>query len=362
MHQGKSFADRISSSRRAAVPHAILDKIQEFFDGASSGSAPVARGGGGKKNVVMVGVCSKTGDFITRELSKAYSVTAFCVEEMGEKVMDDNGPLSTAPVKFLGSDGVVAADSVVVAFDDPPAVDAVKNLMTACKDAGVGHVVFLSRLGATKSSFGNKWGPLEDAAIKAFGEEGLSILRVGGPLEGGPFYAREIDTIKWSSAQAIMGYKNYQVAAGDELSQGGVGSARGAAAAGVAALLRRGPEASLASFSLTSGTVSADAPATTAAELDAMLTEAAGEVVPSSQSSSGVKAQLQVDFDDAKLLELTLPQAAAGPNIVDLLFNSPPAVSGSYWGVIILFVYGTYVTTTEDYVAKTGIDYWEFLK
>jgi hypothetical protein len=307
----------------------------------------------------MVGVCSKTGDFITRELSKAYSVTAFCVEEMGEKIMDDNGPLSTAPVKFIDANGVVDADAVVVAFDDPPGVDAVTNLMTACKDAGVGHVVFLSRLGATKGSFGNKWGPLEEAAIKAFGEEGLSILRVGSPLEGGPFYAREIDTIKWSSAQAIMGYKNYQVAAGDELSQGGVGSARGAAAAGVAALLRRGPEEGLASFSLTSDTVSADAPATTAAQLDAMLTEAAGEVVP---SSAGAKAQLQVDFDDAKLLELTLPQAAAGPNIVDLLFNSPPAVSGSYWGVIILFVYGTYITTTEDYIAKTGIDFWEFLK
>jgi hypothetical protein len=274
---------------------------------------------------------------------------------MGEKIMDDNGPLSSTSVKFLDSSKSVDADAVVLAFDDAPPADSVTKLLKSVKGAGVGHVVLLSRLGATKSGFGNKWGPIEAAAIKAYGEEGLSILRVGNPIEGGPYYEKEPDTIKWSSARSIEGCKVYKVAAGDELSQGGVGSPRGGAANGIAALLRRGPEKQLATYCLSSEIVTKAVPATTPAQLDDMVKEAGGPVA----SSAGGKGKLTADMAlDEDILKLTLPSQDAGPGIIDILFNSPPAVSGQYWGVFLIVGYGLYITTTPDYIAQTGVDLW----
>mmetsp|Transcript_24884 Transcript_24884/g.46005 ORF Transcript_24884/g.46005 Transcript_24884/m.46005 type:complete len:388 (+) Transcript_24884:53-1216(+) len=328
---GRSYSDAMShpSGRRAPA-------VRAFF--------------GGKK-VVVAGACSQTGQSVARSLTGSFRVTALCRPEIGERIQDDDGPITQTPVNFVAQGSTVSADAVVIATDEAPPAEAVSTLLKSCKEQGVGHAVLLSRLGASKGRIGlGSWKAAEEAATQAFGEEGLTIVRVGEPILGGPYYAREVDTIKWSSARAIDGYKKLEVQAGDELSQSGFGSPRGGAATAIAGVLRRGPEQQPASYSVTGAIAE---PATTPADMDAMLDTAGG----GKNSATAASGSLNLDLEDPILKPFTRFLPAKPPTIVDLLFG-PPAVSGQYWGTIAIIAYGVYLTTTPDYIAKTGVDLW----
>lgn len=318
---------------------------------SSGRRVPPVRAFFGGKRVVVAGACSQTGQSVARLLTDGFRVTALCRPEIGQAIQDDNGPLTQTPVDFVAPGATVGADAVVIATDEPPPADAVSTLLKSCKEQGVGHAVLLSRLGASKGRIGlGDWKAAEEAATQAFGEEGLTIVRVGAPILGGPYYAKEVDTIKWSSAKSIDGYKKLTVEAGDELSQSGFGSNRGAAATALAGVLRRGPEEQLASYSVVGDIGKPD---TTPADLDAMLDTVGG----GKNSASGSSGSLNLDLEDPVLKPLVRFLPPKAPSILDLLFG-PPAVSGQYWGTILIIAYGVYLTTTPDYIAKTGVDLW----
>lgn len=304
------------------------------------------------KRVVVAGACSQTGQFVARYLADSFTVTALSRSVIGERVKDDTGTLAQSKVRFADGDSV-EADALVIALDDAPSAETMSTFMKSCSDASVPHVVLLSRIGASKGGFGSKgeWKQAEEAALQTFGEKGLTILRVGDPLIGGPFYAKEVDTMKWSAAKAVDGYRSLAVQTGDDASQGGLGSPRDAAAKAISSVLRRGPEQK-ADFSVTSATTKADMEQTTQGQLDAMFDEAGGKA-----SSQGGSFSLRVDLEDKTLRPFTMKSLPKPPGLQDLLF-APPAVSGGYWGAILMFVYGGYLTTTPEYVAKTGINLW----
>jgi hypothetical protein len=305
----------------------------------------------GKKRVVVAGACSKNGQFVARFLAKKYGVTALCRQEIGQQIADDDGAMLNTGVGCIGFGASVAADAIVVATDEAPSAAAVSALLKPCREQGVPHAVFLSRLGASKNKIGlGAWKKAEDAAVEAFGEDGLTIVRVGSPVIGGPYYKLDPDLTRWSSAQAVDGQKILEIQAGDEVSQGGLGTPPYAAAAAIESVLRRGPETQPSGYSV----VSKSGKATPGSELDAMLTQAGGVV----ESSNPKAASVKWDLEDSLLTELSVPQAPKPPSPIDILFG-PPAVSGQYWGVILSFVWGTWYTTQPAYIEATGINYWE---
>lgn len=314
--------------------------------------------GGAKKRIVVAGACSDTGQSVARDLaSQGFAVTALCTSRTGRLIKDDNDQLSDTSVKFT-DDGSVEADALVIASDIAPSGEAVSTLLKTCAAQGLSHAVILSRLGVTKAlNFGVRaWKEVEDAATKVSEEVpslGVHILRVGDPVIGGPFYKLNPNLNEWGNAKSMDGYKTLEVASGDELSQSGFGSNRANAAASIAGLLRRGPE-KLASYSV-AATLDPKQP-TSAADLDKMFEEAGGPA----QSSGSSTATLSIDMTDTKIKDLTrFVNPVRSP--LDLLFG-PPAVSGQYWGVIVLIIWGFYLTTTDEYIAKSGVDLWGKLK
>mmetsp|Transcript_44506 Transcript_44506/g.83459 ORF Transcript_44506/g.83459 Transcript_44506/m.83459 type:complete len:396 (+) Transcript_44506:71-1258(+) len=313
--------------------------------------APHAFFGLGKR-VVVAGACSQTGQFVARYLSDSFRVTALCRSQIGERVKDDTGTLAQAKVGFV--DGTsVDADALVIATDDAPSAESMSTFVKSCSDAGVPHIVLLSRIGASRGGFGpvGEWKKAEEAALQTFGEKGLTIVRVGDPVTGGPFFEKEVDTIKWSAAKAVDGYRTLSVQSGDDARQQGLGSPRAAAAQAISSVLRRGPE-EMATFSVTGDTTKASMEETTQSQLDAMFEEAGGKA-----SSPGGSFSLTVDLEDNTLRPFTSRSLPKPPSLQDLLF-APPAVSGGYWGAILMFIYGGYLTTTPEYVAKTGVNPW----
>ena len=67
------------------------------------------------------------------------------------------------------------------------------------------------------------------------------------------------------------------------------------------------------------------------------------------------EASLSLDVTDERLAAFTQPRQADAPNPL----VAPLAASGPYYGTALLFLYGAYLTTTPEYIANTGINYWQ---
>ena len=68
----------------------------------------------------------------------------------------------------------------------------------------------------------------------------------------------------------------------------------------------------------------------------------------------GPAATVRLNVGDERLAALTQPQQVASPNPL----AGPLAASGPYWGTLLLFVWGFYLTTTPSYIESTGVNLW----
>ena len=163
---------------------------------------------------------------------------------------------------------------------------------------------------------------------------------------------RSPDLIRKRNAELMDTWRGVKVAAGDGdggVTQGGFGTSRATAAGAVSSILRRGPEGRRAEYSV----VCVDEPTAPSLEAwDAAFTQAGAR--PAIDAARSAAASLVLGIDDERLAPLSRPQEAAPPNPL----VGPLAATGPYWGTLLLFIYGFYITTTPDYIATTGVDLW----
>ena len=311
--------------------------------------------------VLVVGALSRTGQHLARTLAARddFCVTALCGRAMGELIADDNGSILDAGlgIRFLDG-GSVVADAVVIATDDPPPKESLEYLLQCCSRQGVSQTVLLSRIGASKDGFGlRRWKDAEGCASALPTEAGLTIVRCAQPLIGGPYYALDPDLLAKSNAAVADQWKAAEVAAGDgSLAQGGFGCSRATAANAIAGVLRRGPSGGGADSYCVTSLDSSDGAreAWTDAAWDAAFGRAGGAAGGETPATAG-EASLSLDVTDERLAAFTQPRQADAPNPL----VAPLAASGPYYGTALLFLYGAYLTTTPEYIANTGINYWQ---
>ena len=304
--------------------------------------------------VLLAGVLSPTGQLVARQLDSDYRVYALCASDMHSLIKDDNGPLAATNVLACGGAGMksdVPVDALVIATDDAPPIASLKRLLSSCK--AVDHTILLSRLGASTGRGGlDRWQEVEEIATACC--PNLTICRLGEPLLGGPYYAREVDQIRWRTNRVADYQLAAQVATGDTLSQSGFGSSRIVAASAIASALRRGPEGQC-SYSV----ISSEGEATPPETYDAFFAQAAGTVAGTSGSTGAQTAQVEIDLSDELLGAFTKPYTPPPPTPLELLkasFFGNPAVAGPNWFILIFFVGGMYQCTLPDYIQKTGVD------
>ena len=301
-------------------------------------------------NVLLVGALSQTGQLVARSLAReAGSVTALCDPLMCARISDDTGvSLANANVRpFQGSMSNV--DAVIIATDDPPPLADLEYLLQKC--GSVPHTVLLSRIGASKGAFGiGKWKDVEAAVTSA--STTATIIRCGEPLIGGPFYALNPDLLAKGNAELADQWKGCDIKMGDgTLKQGGFGTSRYTAANAIKSVLRR--PASNAAYSVVSlDSSEGKHEVATAAVWDVKFEQASGD--QRTGAAGGSTAVVTLDVQDEGLAQFTQPQEVAAPNPL----VAPLAASGPYWATILLFIYGTYLTTTPGYIEATGIKYW----
>lgn len=300
--------------------------------------------------ILLAGVLTRTGQLAARTLDAdpEFRVYALCSSDM--RIVNDEGPFAVKTCGGAGMRSDVPVNALVVATDDAPPVEALRRLLEIC--AGVDHCVLLSRLGASAGSGGlSAWKAAEDVATADC--PNLTILRVGEPLLGGPYYKLDIDQTRWRTSRVIDNQLAARVARGDQLSQGGFGASRIVAASAIASVLRRGSEARGASYSV----VCSDGEATTPEEFDALF-ELAAATRPEGQGEQEAK-NVQIDLSDDLLLPFTQPFKPPPPSPLELLkasFFGTPAVAGPNWFTLVFFVGGMYQCTLPEYIERTGID------
>ena len=290
-------------------------------------------------SVLIAGALSNTGQLVARSLSLANDtrVMAMCGPDMGRLISDDTGPLSTTAVQPIGAG--VRADALVVATDDPPPLPTLRRLLEVCTD--VPHTVLLSRLGASTGAMATSaWQEVEEAATECC--PNLTIVRMGEPLIGGPFYKTDADTIAWSKAKVADNMLSATVTRGDDQRQSGFGSSRAVAASAIGAALRRGPEQQVA-YAVTSTDLREK---TESAEYDALFERAAGGA-PSTAEDGATRqtAEVRIDVGEELLKPLTEPYKPPPPTPLQLLqanFFGNPSVAGPNWFILIAFVAGMY--------------------
>lgn len=188
----------------------------------------------------------------------------------------------------------------------------------------------------------------------------LTILRMGEPLLGGPYHAKDVDLIRWKTAGVADTMLTAKVATGDTLSQSGFGSSRLVAASAVAGVLRRGADPQPSSFAVVS---TSEGEPTTAEQFDAMFEAAGGTSTVGSatdaSATDSAPAQVMFDLNDALLAPFTQPYQPPPLSPLEALkanFFGNPSVAGPNWFSLIFLLGGLYQCTRPEYIQEKGID------